>query len=118
MLTQMESFSGVFVASTNLMEGLDHATLRRFDLKVRFDYLRCEQAHALFLRHCAGLGLPEPTSQQLTRLAGLKKLTPGDFATVARQNRFHPIRSSGDLLNALEAECAAKNGARAIGFVL
>ncbi|MBW6608203.1 ATP-binding protein, partial [Salmonella enterica subsp. enterica serovar Weltevreden] len=47
MLTQMESFSGVFVASTNLMEGLDQAALRRFDLKVKFDYLRADQAWAL-----------------------------------------------------------------------
>lgn len=117
MLTQMESFSGIFVASTNLMEGLDPAMLRRFDLKVCFDYLGCTQAHALFRRHCAGLGLPEPTHEQLTRLSGLKKLTPGDFATAARQSRFHPFRSSMDLLKALEAECAMKNGARAMGFI-
>src|SRR5207237_682577 len=32
MLTQMESFSGLLVASTNLMRGLDQAALRRFDL--------------------------------------------------------------------------------------
>jgi IS5 family transposase len=30
MLTQMESFGGVFIASTNLMAGLDSAALRRF----------------------------------------------------------------------------------------
>ena len=35
MLTQTESFSGVFIASTNLMGGLDQAALRRFDLKVK-----------------------------------------------------------------------------------
>lgn len=40
MLTQMESFAGVFIASTNLMDGLDSAALRRFDLKVKLDYLR------------------------------------------------------------------------------
>ena len=33
LLTQMESFSGLFIASTNLMRGLDQASLRRFDLK-------------------------------------------------------------------------------------
>ena len=40
MLTQMESYRGLFIASTNLMQGLDQATLRRFDLKVKFDFLR------------------------------------------------------------------------------
>ena len=44
MLSQMESFSGVFIASTNLMAGLDQAALRRFDLKVKFDFLRTDQA--------------------------------------------------------------------------
>lgn len=40
MLTQMEAYSGVFVASTNLMENLDQAALRRFDFKVEFGYLQ------------------------------------------------------------------------------
>ena len=44
MLTQMEQFPGIFIASTNMMHGLDQAALRRFDLKVRFDYLLPEQA--------------------------------------------------------------------------
>ena len=33
MLTQLETFHGVFIASTNLMESLDQAALRRFELK-------------------------------------------------------------------------------------
>jgi SpoVK/Ycf46/Vps4 family AAA+-type ATPase len=43
MLTQMETFQGVFVASTNLMESLDQASLRRFDIKVKFDFLGRDQ---------------------------------------------------------------------------
>ncbi|RYG99303.1 MAG: AAA family ATPase, partial [Alphaproteobacteria bacterium] len=39
MLTQMEAFPGIFIASTNLMDGLDTAALRRFDLKIRLGYL-------------------------------------------------------------------------------
>jgi transitional endoplasmic reticulum ATPase len=44
MLTQMEAFPGIFVASTNLMDNLDPAALRRFDIKVKFGYLTAEQA--------------------------------------------------------------------------
>jgi hypothetical protein len=37
---------------------------------------------------------------------------------VARQNRFRPITSANALLNALEAECAVKEGAKSgIGFL-
>jgi SpoVK/Ycf46/Vps4 family AAA+-type ATPase len=118
MLTQMESFSGVFVASTNLMDGLDQAALRRFDLKVKFGFLTPEQAAELLRRHCRVLGLPRPQPGQFAQLARLPNLTPGDFAAVTRQNRFRPFASPNVLVAALEAECAIKGGARsAIGFV-
>jgi SpoVK/Ycf46/Vps4 family AAA+-type ATPase len=117
MLTQMESFSGVFIASTNLMRGLDQAALRRFDLKVKFDFLTAGQACELLRRHCVELAVTPPQQDQLARLARLQNLAAGDFAAVARQNRFRPILSAADLVVALEAECAVKEGAKlAIGF--
>ncbi len=117
MLTQMESFRGVFIASTNLMDGLDQAALRRFDLKVKFDYLKAAQATELLRRYCRELSLPEPTTEIVTRLTRLSTLTPGDFAAVVRQHRFRPLRSVTAMVSALEAECALKQGTkRAIGF--
>lgn len=110
MLTQMESFSGVFIASTNLMTGLDQAALRRFDLKVRFDFLRPEQAWKLLCRYCQQLHLVPPQAHLRARIAGLHRLTPGDFAAVARQHQFRPIQSPAMLVAALEAECALKDG--------
>lgn len=118
MLTQMESHSGIFIASTNLMDGFDPAALRRFDLKLRFDALRPEQALALCLQHCAALGLPEPDTASRQRLEALKQLTPGDFTAVVRQHRFSPFGSVIDLVAALEGECALKQpGRHPIGFV-
>ena len=118
MLTQMESFSGVFIASTNLMDGLDQAALRRFDLKVKFGFLQPEQASELFHRYCGELELPIPHREQLEKVARIQQLTPGDFATVCRQNRFRPIISTNALVAALEAECAVKEGTKAaIGFL-
>lgn len=118
MLTQLESFPGVFIASTNLMGGLDQAALRRFDLKVKFDFLKPEQASELFRRYCIGLSIAAPTPAQLARLMRLQKLTPGDFSAVARQNQFRPITSSTALIAALEAECAVKEDSKgSIGFL-
>lgn len=118
MLTQMESFSGVFIASTNLMQGLDQAALRRFDLKVKFDYLNDAQRCELLHRHCAALSLPTPSPQQLAQLTCMRTLTPGDFAVVTRQTRFRPIASAVQLVAALEVECGLKEGARAtLGFM-
>ncbi len=48
LLTQMESFSGIFICSTNLVTTMDEASLRRFDYKIRFNYLKPEQSWALF----------------------------------------------------------------------
>src|SRR5690606_16341683 len=118
MLTQMEAFSGVFIASTNLMEGLDQAALRRFDLKVRFDFLRAEQAWQLLLHHCHELKLLAPAQELRARVNSLQRLTPGDCAAVLRQHRFRPITTPDGLVIALEAECAVKEGGKlSIGFI-
>ena len=118
MLTQMESFSGIFIASTNLMESLDQAALRRFDLKVRFDYLKLEQVWQLFLSYCESFRLPLPNNKLEALVSRLTKLTPGDFAAVARQHKFRPILATDEFVEALKRECAVKeNGNRvSIGF--
>jgi SpoVK/Ycf46/Vps4 family AAA+-type ATPase len=117
MLTQMEAFEGVFIASTNLMDQLDTAALRRFDLKVRFDYLRPEQAWTMFQDAARRLGIK---ADQLVKggLSSLAILTPGDFATVLRQARLNKPKDSRELLARLEAECQVKPDSRRkpIGF--
>lgn len=118
MLTQMEAFCGVFVASTNLMDGLDQAALRRFDLKVKFDYLLPRQAWDLLCRYCDVLGLPAPGAALSTRLGRLRTLTPGDFAVIARQRPLRGLACPADFISALEAECALKEGPRSgLGFL-
>lgn len=118
MLTQMEAFPGIFIASTNLMSGMDQAALRRFDLKVKFDFLSPQQSQELLRRFCQNLTLEEPQQGELSRVANLRNLTPGDFALVIRQGRFRPIVNSSALVDALEAECALKEGRKSsIGFL-
>ena len=117
MLTQMESFEGVFVASTNLMSSLDTAALRRFDLKVRFDYLKPNQLWALFTDIREQFGIDDDMNLE-SSIARLGFLTPGDFANVIRQAKLRPVRSSLVLLQRLRAESEMKpEGARrTIGF--
>lgn len=108
MLVQMESFSGVFIATTNLMDNLDKASLRRFDLKLEFGYLKPEQAWNMFLLYAKELKLPKPSKSFQTGLSSLRYLTPGDFAAVARQNRFRPIKDIKDFISRLQDEIALK----------
>lgn len=104
MLTQMECFDGLLIATTNLASGLDPAALRRFDLKARFDHLKPPQAKELLDRHCRQLGLGEPPQWVLNKVARLAGLAPGDFAAVARQHRFHPLQTPQDFVFALERD--------------
>jgi len=117
MLTQMEAFNGIFVASTNLMDTLDAASLRRFDARIRLGYLGPAQAWCLFEALAGRLGIAAPDELRKA-LAGLAVLTPGDFAAEARRCRLDRPRDAGDLLARLRAVCEAKPGVgrRAIGF--
>lgn len=118
MLTQMESFGGVFIASTNLMTGLDQAALRRFDLKVRFDWLKPDQALELLKRYCTQMGLAAPSLADERFLGQLRQLALGDFAAVIRQHRFNPVASATQWVELLRAECDLKEGAsQPMGFV-
>lgn len=119
MLTQMEAFDGIFIASTNLMESLDAASLRRFDFKVNFDYLTQQQRRRLFER-VATYGVEESAAPAWTvRLDRMDRLVPGDFANVLRQLEvLRQAATPGRLLDMLEAELRLKPGAtqRRIGF--
>jgi SpoVK/Ycf46/Vps4 family AAA+-type ATPase len=117
MLTQMEDFDGIFIASTNLAAGMDRAALRRFDIKAKFGFLRTEQAWELLRRHCEAAGLAPPSLAARHRLSLLGNLTPGDFAVVSRRQRFGRFSDADQWVTALEAECELKEGhSRPIGF--
>ncbi len=118
MLTQLEAFDGVLVATTNLIEGLDPAAMRRFDLKARFHALRADQVWALLCRHCQSSGIPTPTEALRPAVAALRGLTPGDFAAIARRGRFQPVGSAEAWIEALRAECQLKAGGQGVmGFL-
>ncbi len=119
MLTQMERFAGLFICSTNLMHDLDTASLRRFALKIKFDYLTSEQRWRLFVAHAPKLPKAE-TAIYRQALNTLNNLTPGDFATIRRQaTLLHLTLSADDLLHRLTQESRAKGDAirRPIGFI-
>ena len=113
MLVQMESFDGIFIATTNLIDNLDKACLRRFDLKLEFGYLLPEQARNLFKKECTLLKVKfdEDASKKVSSL-GL--LAPGDFASVRRQAKFRPIKNGDDFCHRLELEVALKNEEKSV----
>ena len=119
LLTQMESFPGIFCATTNLFKEIDRASLRRFDLKAEFRPMTTKQT-VEFAKCCAGkLALGELCAEDLARLERLDGLTPGDFAAVRRGGRFNPLKNTADFVTRLEGEVEMKEEGRKkpqIGF--
>lgn len=118
LLTQMEQFDGTFIASTNLMEGIDQAAFRRFDLKLRFGYLNSEQLKGLLESSCRELKLSPPEKGDHDEITQLTNATPGDFENCRRQARFRNFQSAGAFVEAIAEECRIKadKGGRKLGF--
>lgn len=119
MLTQMEAFDGLFISTTNELDALDLAALRRFDLKIGFNALTGEQAARLLVRYAGELALSPVDELLLERARRLQGATPGDFAAIARRHRFCKLSSAAALLEAVQAEVTlrGRRGGRPIGFV-
>lgn len=121
LLTQMEVFEGIFCCTTNLMQHLDAASLRRFLFKVKFDYLRLDQRLTMFRRELWSQGWRGELDEEVwaSRLNAEERLTPGDFAVVVKQARMNEKPLSPDEFFAqLVQECEAKPGMkRPIGFI-
>jgi len=118
MLTQMETFDGIFFATTNLMHGMDVAAMRRFDVKVHFRPPMAAQLQALLSHVTQSLLLETPTITACQRLASLG-ITPGDVAAVVRRTRYVKPNSTSELLATVEAEGQFKPdaGKNVIGFL-
>lgn len=110
LLVQLESFDGLFFCATNFMDVLDMAVFRRFDLKVKFDYLASQQVIDLFEK-CL-MGSPFDNKEAwLKELSTLKHLTPGDFVTAQRQLQLvNKNITPESLFKALLNEHKAKSG--------
>lgn len=101
MLTQMENFDYPFVCTTNLMDTLDEASLRRFTFKIKFDFLTSQQIRIAFAHF-----FKQKISENACNINGL---TIGDFVTVKKKLEFLGINNSNDILDLLIQEVKFKN---------
>ena len=85
MLQGMERYNGIFICTTNLLDRLDQAALRRFTFKIKFKPLTKEQREKMFVVEALAGDASLITPEIRTQLALLDQLCPGDFAAVKRQ---------------------------------
>ncbi len=109
MLSQMEDHPEPFIITTNLMDNLDPASLRRFTFKMKFDYLTPLQSVRLFERYYK---VAPPA-----RIKNNHLLTPGDISCVHKQVKILGIHDGEAIYKMIEKECSMKpNYRNSIGF--
>jgi len=84
LLTELDDFKGIFLATSNFMDGLDPAVLRRLFLKVKFDFLDEDQIETAFQLYFPKL--------KRSKLGFMPYLTPGDFRAVKEAAQFDAKR--------------------------
>ncbi|MGE0349159.1 ATP-binding protein [Hydrogenophaga sp.] len=121
MLQGMERFAGIFICTTNLMDSIDQAALRRFTFKIRFKPLTASQRETMFVVEALEGDASRLVPELAARLARLDQLCPGDFAAVKRQVEIlAETLTPEEFMAQLEAEHRIKpevREARGIGFV-
>ena len=121
MLQGMERFAGIFVCTTNLMDRIDQAALRRFTFKIRFKPLTAAQRETMFVAEALGGDADRLDAALRAGLARLEQLCPGDFAAVKRQaDILGCLPEPAEFLAQLEAEHRIKpdvRESRGMGFV-
>jgi transitional endoplasmic reticulum ATPase len=88
-LTQMERYRGILICTTNRMKDLDDASIRRFNHKLKFDYLLPEGNVIFYEKLLAGLIDTPLDEKSRTALKSISNLTPGDFKTVRDRFLFY-----------------------------
>jgi len=118
----MENYDGIFICSTNLINDLDTAALRRFDFKLEFTYLKAEQAWQLlkgFMGDAVNNLSPDEKGIVKKQLIAIPQLTPGDFAAVTRKLEVLGEQANVSLyIESLKEEASFKDGKHkhGIGF--
>ncbi|WP_323032061.1 AAA family ATPase [Brachymonas denitrificans] len=121
MLQGMERFQGIFICTTNLMDRVDQAALRRFSFKIQFKPLTLEQRERMFVTEALQGDAERLTPELRQRLARMDQLCPGDYAAVRRQiDILGEELFPEEFIEQLEAEHRIKpevRESRGMGFV-
>lgn len=124
LLSELDRFPGIFIGSTNLLQRIDQAALRRFSFRLQFDYLDDPGKEVFFnVYFTRPMNLKKLTEAQKKRLFEIDKLTPSDFRNV-RQQFFYLSDgklSNSEIIEALASEVLSKtsgSGSRGLGEVV
>ncbi|MEW6078316.1 MAG: AAA family ATPase [Thermodesulfobacteriota bacterium] len=121
LLTAMERFRGVLIATTNRLDGVDSAAIRRFNHKIAFDFLTTDGNRLFYDRMLGPIASSGLNEESACALDQLRCLAPGDFKIVRDRFAFYPKDrvTPAMLIEALRQEADIKqkqSGNKTIGF--
>jgi SpoVK/Ycf46/Vps4 family AAA+-type ATPase len=118
LLVQIERFRGILFATTNGLDRLDAASLRRFAMKIAFEPPAAPARAELFRRLSMAAGVVLREGEAAERMEGANGVVPGDFAAVLAATRLSGDELDGAWLERrLREELMLRNGnRRAVGF--
>ncbi len=120
LLSCMEEFKGILICATNFKRNLDTASIRRFNLKIEFDYLDATGKQLFFKRVPGDFNGNDLDAKEVAALNKIENLAPGDFKIVRQKYSFMPKEkvTNAALLGSLQTESESKNGVKVnnIGF--
>lgn len=117
-LTQLETYNGLCICTTNFRKYLDPASMRRFTLKLEFAYAGPAQIRRLYQKLLQPLAGSEPDEALLDYLCRQKTLAPGDFKAVRQRMWLHDQPTHTMLVEALllEVKLKLEQESKTMGF--
>lgn len=102
-LNCMDEHQGIIFATTNNPDRLDEAALRRFDFKIRFDFLNPEMSLKMFFMLFKQLNLSTNEMNQVAKkLKNLRGLTPAVLTNIHRQSILLGVMNLDSILHRLD----------------
>lgn len=121
LLIQLEKFTGFVICTTNRIENLDPAAVRRFDFKLKFGLLQPDTVVKISQETLRKKG-KTITEEQRRALNKMQGLSLGDFKIALRRLRLRKSEwEAEELISELNAEQMAKHQvgtSKPIGFVI
>ena len=116
-LTQMERFRGILICTTNRISDLDTASIRRFNHKIAFGYLKPEGNIIFYQKLLLPLVNERLDDEAMSALRTIHSLAPGDFRIVKDRFCFYSNEKVNHrlLLEALLDEAKMKQKHMSVG---
>lgn len=113
-LAQLDSYKGIFIATTNFVKNFDMAAMRRFDWKVEFKALEKDKIYKAFNCFFPNINF----NDYKNKIYSLKNITAGDIAVLSSKFKFIDKPDAKSIIEQAEIEMKYKENhtQKSVGF--